>query len=65
MDRRDGVEALVRDTDFPPRGKGLGSDALQLRQPRRNCAMEAEQLNQLATILTDLAHRTADLRRYL
>jgi hypothetical protein len=32
---------------------------------RRNCAMEAEQLNQLAASLTDLAQRTADLRRYL
>jgi hypothetical protein len=32
---------------------------------RRNIAMEAEQLNQLATTLTDLARRTADLRRYL
>jgi len=27
--------------------------------------MEAEQLNQLAASLTDLAQRTADLRRYL
>ena len=33
--------------------------------PKERLIMEAEQLNQIAAMLADLAKRIADLRRYL
>jgi hypothetical protein len=53
--------ARARRKDRKRRGRW---DIISL-SPEGIAAMEAERLNQLAASLTDLAARTADLRRYL
>ncbi len=47
------------------RSKGLRCDQLYFVIATGDCAMEAEQLNQIAATLGGLKERTADLRRYL
>jgi hypothetical protein len=62
MDRR-GARKFDRK---PRRDKDLRSRMVEYSPPnRRTRPMEAEQLNQIATTLADLASRSTEMRRYL